>query len=49
MRKIALEEHFITPEMEPYIADTLANIAPELATKGMAALRAFPSLTSDPF
>ena len=41
MRKIALEEHFLTDEMEPYIRDTLANIAPELATTGRAALKDF--------
>ena len=41
MLKIALEEHFLTDEMEPYIRDTLANISPALATKGLAALRDF--------
>lgn len=41
MRKIALEEHFLTDEMEPYIRDTLANVAPELAEKGVAALKDF--------
>ena len=41
MRKIALEEHFITDETEPYIQDTLANVAPELAEKGLPALKDF--------
>ena len=41
MRKIALEEHFLTTEMEPYIQSTLANVAPDLAGRGTAALKDF--------
>ena len=41
MRKIALEEHFLTAEMEPYIQATLANVAPDLAVRGTAALKDF--------
>ncbi len=41
MRKIALEEHFLTAEMEPYMQDTLANVAPDLAARGTAALKDF--------
>ncbi len=41
MRKIALEEHFLTTEMEPYIQATLANVAPDLAKRGTAALKDF--------
>ena len=41
MRKIALEEHFMTDEMEPYIEDTLAGVSRDLAEKGMKALKDF--------
>ena len=41
MRKIALEEHFLTDDMEPYIQDTLANVAPDLAARGTTALKDF--------
>ena len=41
MRKIALEEHFLTAEMEPYMEDTLANVAPDLAARGTVALKDF--------
>lgn len=41
MRKIALEEHFMTDEMEAYFTDTYVNINKELATRGLKALKDF--------
>ena len=41
MRKIALEEHFITDEMEHYFEDTLAGVSRDLAARGMKALKDF--------
>ena len=41
MRKIALEEHFMTDEMEPYFKASLVNINHELAIRGLKALKDF--------
>ena len=41
VRKIALEEHFMTPEFVEYFADTYQNISPALAKQGLAALSDF--------
>lgn len=41
MRKIALEEHFMTDEMEPYFQDTYVNINKDMATRGLPALKDF--------
>lgn len=41
IRKIALEEHFMTPEFVDYFADTYQNISPALAKRGLGALSDF--------
>lgn len=41
MRKIALEEHFITDEMQPYAESILAKLSKDLAARGMKALKDF--------
>lgn len=41
MRKIALEEHFTTDEMAPYLEGTFAKLGKDLAAKGMKALKDF--------
>ena len=41
LRRIALEEHFMVPEMVEYFEDTYQNISPDLAKKGLSALNDF--------
>jgi len=36
--KIALEEHFLTPDFVEYFAETYPNISPEIARRGLAVL-----------
>ncbi len=41
MRKVALEEHFMTDEMQPYFGATLAKLNKDIAVRGLKALKAF--------
>ena len=47
MRKIALEEHFLTDEMGPYIENTLSGVGKDLAARSMTALKDFGSARLD--
>jgi 2,3-dihydroxybenzoate decarboxylase len=47
MRKIDLEEHFMTDEMEPYFEDTFVNITKDLATRGLESLKDFGAARLD--